>query len=132
MHWTDAPGGGFTAPGTRTWLPLGDVVGRNVDDQRRDPSSTLRFVRDLIAIRRERPDLRSGAYQPLPAPAGAWSWRRGRDTTIALNMSEAPITVPAILGAIVIGTIRSRGGERVDGGLALSPWEGAVCSSAST
>jgi glycosidase len=132
MHWSDAPGGGFTNPGARPWLPHGDVAARNVEDQRGDPSSTLRFVRDLIARRRQRPDLRSGAYRQLPSPPGGWAWQRGRDTTIALNMSDAPITVPAIRGTIVISTIRSRDGEPVDRGLALSPWEGAICSSAST
>ena len=88
-------------------------------------------MRDLIAIRRQRPDLRSGDYTELPSPAGVWAWQRGDGTTIALNLSSEPINAPAIGGTIVISTIRSRDGERVDGGLALSPWEGAVCSSAS-
>jgi alpha-glucosidase len=132
MHWNDAPGGGFTTPGTRPWLPVGDVAARNVDDQRRDPSSTLNFVRAVIGIRRQRRDLRNGVYQQLPSPAGVWAWRRGRDTTIALNLSEAPITVPAIDGTVLISTTQSRGGERVGSGLALGPWEGAICSSAST
>jgi alpha-glucosidase len=132
MHWTSESGGGFTKRGVRPWLPTGDVTARNVADQRRDPSSTLNFVRDLIAARRKRPDLRSGAYQQLPSPAGVWAWQRGGGTTIALNLSDEPVVVPAIGGTIVISTTRSRDGERVDGGLALSPWEGAVCSSAST
>jgi alpha-glucosidase len=132
MHWGSEPGGGFTNAGVRPWLPTGDVAARNVADQRRDPSSTLRFVRDLIAVRRQRTDLRSGAYQQLPSPAGAWAWQRGADTTIALNLSDEPVRVPAITGTIVISTNRSRDGERVDGGLALGPWEGATCSSAST
>jgi alpha-glucosidase len=131
MHWSDEPGGGFTKPGARPWLPIGDVAARNVADQRRDPSSTLNFVHDLIAVRRQRPDLRSGPYQHVPSPDGAWVWRRGRDTTIALNLSDKPVRVPAIRGTIVINTMRSRDGERVDGGLGLSPWEGAICSSAS-
>ncbi len=132
MHWTDAPGGGFTKPGARPWLPLGDVATRNVEDQRRDPSSTLNFVRDLIAARRERPDLRSGSYQALPSPAGVWAWQRGRDTSIALNLSDERASVPAIRGTVVISTKRSRNGDRVDGEITLDPWEGAICSSAST
>jgi len=132
MHWTDAPGGGFTKSGARPWLPLGDVATRNVEDQRRDPASTLNFVRDLIAARRERPDLRSGSYQALPSPAGVWAWQRGRDTAIALNLSDAPLSVRGIRGTVVIGTMRSRDGDRVDGELTLNPWEGAICSSAST
>jgi alpha-glucosidase len=131
MHWTDAPGGGFTDAGVRPWLPIGDVAARNVADQRRDPASTLSFVRDLIAVRRQRGDLRDGSYTPLPSPAGVWAWQRGGGTTIALNLSDESVSVPAIDGTIVISTARRRDGERVDGGLALSPWEGAVCSSAS-
>jgi len=132
MHWTKEPGGGFTNPGVRPWLPIGDVAARNVAVQRRDPSSTLTFVRDLIAVRRQRPDLRSGSYRQLPSPAEAWAWQRGRGTTIALNLSDASLRVAAVGGTIVISTTRSREGERVDGGLTLGPWEGAICSSVST
>jgi alpha-glucosidase len=132
MLWSDEPGGGFTDPGVRPWLRIGEVKARNVADQRGDRSSTLTFVRDLIAVRRQRPDLRSGAYRQLPSPAGVWAWQRGSDTTIALNLSGNSLRVPAIRGAIVISTTRSREGERVAGGLALGPWEGAICSSAST
>jgi glycosidase len=132
MHWTSEPGGGFTDPGVRPWLPLGDTTARNVADQQRDPSSTLNFVRDLIAIRRQRADLRSGTYRQLPSPAGVWAWQRGADTTIALNLSDEAVHLPAIGGTVVISTIRSRDGERLEGGLLLGPWEGAICSSAST
>jgi alpha-glucosidase len=132
MQWSNAPGGGFTQAGVRPWLPTGDVTARNVADQRGDPSSTLNFVRDLIAVRRQRSDLRSGVYQQLPSPAGVWAWQRGGGTRIALNLSDEPVHVPPIGGTIVLSTIRSRDGERVDSGLALSPWEGAICSSAST
>jgi alpha-glucosidase len=131
MHWTDAPGGGFTDAGVRPWLPVGDVAARNVADQRRDPASTLSFVRDLIAVRRQRGDLRDGSYTPLRSPTGVWAWQRGGGTTIALNLSDESVSVPAIDGTIVISTVRRRDGQRVEGGLALGPWEGAVCSSAS-
>jgi alpha-glucosidase len=132
MHWTDAPGGGFTKPGVRSWLPLGDVAARNVQDQRRDSSSALRFIRDLIGVRRQRSELRTGTYQELPAPAGVWAWLRGRDTTIALNLTDKRVSVPAIKGSVIISTTRARDGEPVDRALALNPWEGAICSSAST
>ncbi|MDQ6713075.1 MAG: alpha-amylase family glycosyl hydrolase, partial [Candidatus Dormibacteraeota bacterium] len=132
MHWTREPGGGFTHAGVRPWLPLGDTTARNVADQQRDRQSTLSFVRDLIAVRRQRPALRSGTYQQLPSPPGVWAWRRGADATIGLNLSDAPARIPIIGGRIVISTTRSRDGERVDSGLTLGPWEGAICSSAST
>ena len=132
MHWDEAPGAGFTQPDVRPWLPTGNATAHNVADQRRDPSSTLNFVHDLIALRRQRPDLRSGTYRQLPSPDGTWAWQRGRDTMIVLNLSDQPVRLPSIGGRLLISTTRSREGERVDGSLTLSPWEGAICSSAST
>jgi alpha-glucosidase len=132
MPWSKESGAGFTAPGVRPWLPIGDARARNVADQRRDPSSTLTFVRDLIAVRRRRPDLRRGSYQQLPSPSGAWAWQRGPGTTVALNLSDQPLRIPGVTGTVVISTARARDGERVDGGLSLGPWEGAICSSGST
>jgi alpha-glucosidase len=131
MPWSSEPGAGFSAAGVRTWLPIGDTAARNVADQRRDPSSTLSFTRDLIALRRRRSDLRNDTYQQLPSPPGSWAWQRGRGTTIALNLSGDPSRIPGITGTILIGTTRTRDGQPIDGDLTLGPWEGAICSSES-
>ena len=125
MPWTDAPGGGFTREDATPWLPFGDLA-VNVAAQREDPGSTLHLVRDLIALRRAHADLRDGAYATLPAPAGAWAWRRGDGFAVALNLSDAPVTVELPAGRIAIATDRGRDGEAVDGALALGPWEAAV------
>ncbi len=122
MLWSDAPGAGFSPDGARPWLPFGDLD-RNVEAQREDPASVLHFVRDLIALRRERADLRDGAYATLPAPNGAWAWRRGESTVVALNLSGEPVEVEA-RGTVLIGTDRSRDGQPFDGRLAA--WEGAL------
>jgi alpha-glucosidase len=126
MQWNAGPGAGFTREGVRPWLPIGDARANNVEDQRRDPGSVLRLCRDLIALRRETSDLRSGAYASLPSPPGAWSWRRGPSTIIAVNLSDWRVAVPVGPGTIAIGTDRSRDGETADGDLSLGPWEGAV------
>jgi hypothetical protein len=81
---------------------------------------------DLIALRRESPDLRSGDYTSLPSPLGAWAWRRGSSMIVAVNLSGGSVNVPVDPGTIAIGTDRSRDGEAVDGDLSLGPWEGAV------
>jgi alpha-glucosidase len=114
--------GGFTNGGD-PWLPPGDPAARNVADQRDDPGSVLHLVRDAIALRRERPELRTGAYATLPAPSGAWVYRRGDRTVVALNLSGEPLTID-VEGTTVIATDRSREGERFDG--ALAPWTGVV------
>ena len=45
MPWSSDPGGGFTDPGVKPWLPLGDVGACNVETQRSDPSSVLALTR---------------------------------------------------------------------------------------
>jgi alpha-glucosidase len=125
MPWSAAPGAGFTAPGVEPWLPFGDLSA-NVAEQRADPGSVLILVRDVIALRRSSEDLRSGAYAQLDAPEGAWAYRRGDATTVALNLSDAPVTIAGPRGRVAIGTDRARDGEAVDGALVLAPWEGAV------
>jgi alpha-glucosidase len=120
MQWTGGPGAGFT-DGAEPWLPFAD--GRSVAAQRDDPGSVLRLVRDLIALRRERDDLHDGVYATLPAPGGAWAWRRGERTAVALNLSAAGATVD-VAGTVLVGTDRSRDGQRFDG--RLGPFEGVV------
>jgi alpha-glucosidase len=120
MPWT--PDGGFTEGG-EPWLPEGDPAACNVADQRVDGGSVLHLVRDAIALRRERDDLRSGAYATLPAPRGAWAYRRGDGTVVALNLSNEPLTID-VAGTTLIGTDRSREGEPFDG--TLAPWTAVV------
>ena len=67
MPWRDAPGGGFTAPDVRPWLPLGDTGACNVEDQLADPASMVHLARDLIALRRA---IRAGAPAVLPDDGG--------------------------------------------------------------
>ncbi len=126
MQWRAGAGAGFTAGDGRPWLPIGDAGTRNVDGQREDPASILHLTRDLLALRRGRPDLRSGDYRTMPAPAGVWTWRRGGETVVAVNPSADRTAVPVGRGTVLIGTDRSRDGERVEGELSLGPWEGAV------
>jgi alpha-glucosidase len=126
MQWSDEPGAGFTDAGAEAWLPLGDPAASNVAGQREDRGSVLHLVRDLIALRRVRADLRGGGYETLPAPAGAWAWRRGDGTAAAVNFSDADVKVDGLEGTVLVATDRGRDGERVDGSLRLGPWEGAV------
>jgi alpha-glucosidase len=119
MPWTRE--GGWSEP----WLPLEDTS-RNVEDQRSDPGSTLHFTRDLIALRRRLSDLRRGRYEELPAPPGAWAWRRGEGVVVALNLGSEPAAIEGVEGSIALVTGRDREGERVAGWLRLRPAEGAV------
>jgi len=127
MPWDGGPNGGFAPVGAEPWLPLLDGS-RNVEAQRADPGSVLHLVRDLIVLRRAAPDLRVGAYATLPAPDGAWTYRRGEEHLVALNLSDAPVTVDGLSGVVALSTSRARDGERVAAGapLELAGWEGLV------
>jgi alpha-glucosidase len=124
MQWTAA--GGFTQAGREPWLPMGDAGVCNVADQRDDPGSILHLCRDLIALRREREDLHSGAYESLEGPDEVWAWRRGTMTVVAVNQSDALVEVDVGPAVVLLGTERAREGEEVEGRLALDPWEAVV------
>lgn len=126
MPWRPGPGGGFTSPGARPWLPMGTAAGMTVEEQRADPGSTLHLCRDLISLRREQVDLRLGGYAPLSASEGLWAFRRGSGIVVAINLSDAPGEVEGVDGRVRVGTRRERDGEVVDGRLRLGPWEGGV------
>ena len=130
MQWT--PDGGFTRAGVEPWLPMGDAAVRNVASQRDDPGSTLHLCRDLIALRRAREDLHSGAYAAIETPGGLWAWRRGTGTVVVVNHGEAPATLSLGTGEVLIGTNRERAGERVDGAVRLEPWEAVVVAEEGT
>ena len=86
------------------WLPLAGAVAP-VAEQRQDDGSFLSFCRGLIAQRRENPDLHSGDYETLPAPEGAWAFRRGARTAVAVNLTDEEIDVL---------------------GVRLAPWQGLI------
>jgi alpha-glucosidase len=126
MPWRDGPGGGFTAPGTRPWLPLGPTARCNVERQRSEPDSMLLLTRDLIALRRRSPDLQTGTYETMTAPDGVWAWLRGGHTIVVLNMSESDVSLETPPGQVLIGTDRQRDGEAFVDAVALRGWEGVV------
>lgn len=126
MRWTRGPNAGFTVAGATPWLPVGDADGSNVESQRGDPRSILHLCRDLVALRRERADLRDGDQACLPSPPAVWARRRGGGTIVAVNLSDNQANLDDVCGQILICTDRSRDGERVEGTLSVRPWEGVV------
>ncbi len=124
MRWSDEAGHGFTEPGVEPWLPFGS--GPDVAAQRDDPGSILSLCRDLLALRRDRADLRQAPYASLSAPDGVWAWSRGAGYAVAINLGESEALVEGEAVRILIGTDRERDGERVRSGLKLRPSEGAL------
>jgi len=125
MLWRPGPGAGFTVADVEPWLPLGDSQ-VSVDQQRDDQASTLHLCRDLIRLRHESSDLRSGDYTSLDTPDGVWAYRRGTGTVVALNFRDGEVTVPGVRGRILIASERAHDGTDVAGLLRLGPAEAVV------
>ena len=99
MQWDASPAGGFTTGGP--WLAPIDPEVRNVEDQRSDPRSLLRFYGELIALRREL----GGGFRLLPAEPGVIVFERGRHI-VAVNTSNDE--QPAPPGEIILATHAGR------------------------
>ena len=126
MPWRDGPGGGFTDPGVRPWLPIGDTSSCNVEQQRSDDGSILMLCRDLIALRRSFPELQTGGQESMYAPDGVWAFKRAGRFVVALNMSDRAAAIEDVTGTICISTDRQREGEASAGHLEVSGWEGLI------
>jgi alpha-glucosidase len=75
MAWDTSPGGGFSTD--TPWLPpYPDFAERSVASQQDDPRSTLALYLRLLALRREHPDLATGAMRELRAVDGALYYER--------------------------------------------------------
>jgi glycosidase len=120
MQWDDSPSAGFTAEGVTPWLPFGDNARRNVAAQREDPASTLRLVRDLLALRRTAFAGQVVGYERLPAPPGVWSYRSG-PLLVTANFTGHPVPLPDPPGEVLLST-----GARTEPGAPLGPWQGLV------
>jgi alpha-glucosidase len=125
MPWSTGPGAGFTDPGAVPWLPLSAPGVAPVSAQRDDDTSVLHLVRGLIALRRATPSLRSGSYVSLPAPPGVWSWRRGDDVTVAVNLTALDQPVRGD-GPVVYSTHDMATATTEPVLSPLRPWEGVV------
>ncbi len=115
MQWDDSPQAGFSR--AQPWLKVHpDYPRRNVAAQEADPHSLLNFTRRLIALRREHPALRRGAFVPLSAPPGVLTYlRRSESQTVwvALNFTARPARLSAPAGDWEI-LLASAGQEKID------------------
>jgi glycosidase len=107
------------------WLPFGDLLACNVEDQRHDPASMLTLTRDLIALRAGRSEF-GGPYRSLDSPPGTWVWARGQDLKVVVNMTDTEAVFGDVDGTVLIGSDRRLDGQSTRGGLRLPGWRAAV------
>jgi alpha-glucosidase len=96
MQWANAPNGGFSPAGVKTWLPVNPnyAQGVNVAEQWDDPDSLLSFYRRMLHVRSQTPALIAGDYTPLHKEAeDCLAFLRRSDADgqvclVVLNMSD--------------------------------------------
>ncbi len=125
MPWAPLPGAGFTEPGTRPWLPVGDRSGVSVEEQRADPASTLSLTRRLLELRRRWLAGGVAPYEQLPAGPHQWLYRSGA-LVVAANLSGDAATVDVPPGPVVLSSAGGPGDRGEGPGLSLRPWEAVI------
>jgi len=109
MPWSGAePPFGFSQPGATAepWLPQPAAWrDRTVQAQTGDPASMLELYRRALALRRAQPALGDGAFGWLPAPDRVLSFGRGSGFTCVVNLSDAPVALPAGVPVLLSGQL---------------------------
>ncbi|MDN3626549.1 alpha-amylase family glycosyl hydrolase [Methylobacterium isbiliense] len=129
LRWEPGPRGGFTTG--EPWLAMGALPDAcSVAAQETDTDSLLALTRRLIALRRERADLRAGRYRRLLSEGGVFAfarWGGGTGCTVILNLT-ASIVTPALScrGRVLASARPGREGERVEGPVRLGPHDGLI------
>jgi alpha-glucosidase len=128
MQWDGSANAGFTR-GT-PWLPVSDYRKINVAAEAEDPHSMLALCRQLIELRRQRPELTVGEWRPVAADGNVLVYTRTYGDSrvlIALNLGAAihrlPLPGPR---RVLLSTHLDRAREAVSGHLELRGNEGVI------
>jgi len=132
MQWDAGPFASFST--VEPWLPLAaDWHAENVANHRGDKTSIYNLHRRLLTLRRARPELNCGSYQPIVASGDLLLFIRahdGRRILVALNLGGEPASVSSQTqhwtGRLILSSHADREGEAIDGEIALRADEGVV------
>jgi alpha-glucosidase len=89
---------GFSPDGATDppWLPQpADWRGYTVESERADPGSMLHLYRRALSLRRNESSLGDGTLEWQPSGPDVLSFRRGNGFTCVVNLSGAPVPLPA-------------------------------------
>ncbi|MFZ1412880.1 MAG: maltose alpha-D-glucosyltransferase [Micropruina sp.] len=102
MQWTEGPGAGFSSAEVDTFpYPLIDSPGYgpevlNVAAQQADPASLLHWLRDTLAIRRDRPVFGRGDFTDLGGADAVFSFVRSLEGTVVVCVNNLSATAQSV------------------------------------
>jgi alpha-glucosidase len=130
MQWNAGENAGFSvAP---PWLPVADdFESVNVEAQRSDPTSLLTLYHRLIGLRRERPALSIGSFQPANPGGDLMAFKRKHREEcilIVLNLGDRQeqATFEGCSGRVLLSTYLDREQDAICDRVDLRPDEGVV------
>jgi alpha-glucosidase len=130
MQWDATPLAGFSTGAP--WLPLSPhSASENVTTQRQNATSMFSLYKALIALRRARPELALGSYEPIRVTENLLLFARehhGQRLVVGLNFGRKPALFDATgwRGRILLSTFMDRQDEVVDARLTVRGAEGLV------
>ena len=134
MQWNTSPNSGFSQH--RPWLRIANNFDEvNVELQKNDPTSMLRFYRRLIGLRKQEPALRSGMYRPVYTDPQIIAYMReydeGDSFLVVLNLTPRPARFrPSHFhwtGRVWLSTLPRKTGDReLSGSIELDGDEGLI------
>jgi alpha-glucosidase len=97
LPWSgDRPPFGFSPDGSRPWLPQPAAWRAfTVEAETSDPGSMLELYRQSLHLRKAEPSLLSARFWWLRSPDDVLAFRRGDDVVAVVNLSAAPVDLPA-------------------------------------
>lgn len=125
MPWTAEENAGFTSPGSRPWLPLGEHNSTNVQSEQADPGSVLNFWHELSKLRNSAVIGRLGHVERVFLDDQIWAYRVGPALTVA-NLSPGPakFSLPEGPRQLILATGPAwQKDQEISGEIILGPWE---------
>lgn len=129
IAWTsDGSHGGFST--TVPWLPISDDhVVHSAASQENDSTSTLAHYRDVIKLRRSRPELSVGDINNLDVDGNILSFERsfeGKTILCVFNLGDEPVTANLRFGNWSLLDVPSGATEMDQNSVALAGWQAAL------
>ncbi|MBD0334461.1 MAG: DUF3459 domain-containing protein [Cyanobacteria bacterium Co-bin13] len=132
MQWSAEKNAGFTTG--QPWLPLAaDYPTQNVAAQQQDPHSILSLHRRLIALRRQEPALREGAYRWVQSQGTLLAYVRHaaeQQFLVILNLGDEPAQFcppdQALQGQVIVSSNPAHEGQTVSEAVTVQGNEGLL------
>lgn len=130
MQWNDSEHGGFTDG--EPWLPLGpELDARNVASQSTDPSSLFNFWRNMVWLRKKKPELTEGMYSPITnnIPEDCYVFTRSlgkKKLQVCLNFAGRTRTISLPKKGIPAFSTHGVRNKKPTTAISLAPFEGCI------